>query len=74
MLHSFKRLTIELPSDWYERLEARARSLNIPVSHAAALTIRAGQDAQDAADTAHANRIAWMDDLVVRLEELGRNA
>jgi hypothetical protein len=61
-------LTIELPSDWYARIEALARSLNIPVSHAAALTIRAGQAAQDAADTAHANRIARMDDLIVRLK------
>lgn len=67
-------LTVELPSDWYARIEALARSLNIPVSHAAALTIRAGQAAQDAADRAHADRIARMDDLIIRLKAMGSKA
>lgn len=67
-------LTVELPSDWYARIEALARSLNVPVSHAAALTIRAGQAAQDAADTAQANRIARMDDLMVRLKAIKSKA
>jgi hypothetical protein len=67
-------LTVELPSDWYARIEALARSLNVPVSHAAALTIRAGQAAQDAADTARADRIARMDELTARLKALGSKA
>ena len=67
-------LTVELPSDWYARIEALARSLNVPVSHAAALTIRAGQAAQDAADTARADRMARMDELTARLKAIGSKA
>ena len=43
-------LTIELPSDCYARIEALACSMGISVSHAAALTIYAGQAAQDSLD------------------------
>ena len=67
-------LTVELPSDWYARIEALARSLNVPVSHAAALTIRAGQAAQDAADTAHADRMQRMDVLKATLKAMGGKA
>jgi hypothetical protein len=67
-------LTVELPSDWYARIEALARSLNVPVSQAAALTIRAGQAAQDAADTARADRLSRMDELATRLKEMGGKA
>jgi hypothetical protein len=67
-------LTVELPSDWYARIEALARSLNVPVSHAAALTIRAGQAAQDAAEQGRADRIARMDELTARLKAMGSKA
>lgn len=49
-------LTIELPSDRYARIEALAIVLGVSVSHAASLTIFAGQAAQDAIDAAAIER------------------
>ena len=48
--------TIELPSDRYARIEALAIVLGVSVSHAASLTIFAGQAAQDAIDAAAIER------------------
>jgi hypothetical protein len=39
-------LTVNLPSDAYLRVEQLARVLDVSVGHAAALTIFAGQQAQ----------------------------
>lgn len=52
-------LTISLPSDCYARIEALAKGLGVPVGHAAALTIFAGQAAQDAIDEAAAECEAY---------------
>lgn len=43
-------LTIELPSDCVARIHALACALGVSISHAAALTIFAGQAAQDSLD------------------------
>jgi hypothetical protein len=43
-------LTITLPSDCYLRIEQLAKVLGVSVNHAAALTIYAGQAAQDTLD------------------------
>ena len=67
-------LTVELPSDCYARCEALARSLDAPVSHAVFLYVCSGQAAQDAADTARADRMARMDELTARLKAMGGKA
>lgn len=51
-------LTIALPSDCYARIEALAKGLGVSVGHAAALTIFAGQAAQDAVDASSIERRA----------------
>lgn len=66
--------TVELPSDLYARIEAVARSLGVPFSKAANLAMEAGFAAQDAADTARADRMARMDELKARLKAMGRKA